>query len=580
MKKFVSLVLIALMLLSIVSCGNSSDQASSNNDAGTENSSGLTKKSGKVNEFGYEVPEETITFTVYAGYGDQAEFDEESAWIKEFFLENFNINFERIYYGTDMDERLNLMLASNDYPEAITWMSDEMADKFAHQGKALELTPYIEEYGPNITRRLGNYINMYKTEDGKLYKLPIDWGETPNVAGYDAAIRYDYLKEAGLSVHKTPEEYYENLKKLMELYPTNENGENVYALSSNDKGANFYNAMLAVYGFKLGYKVDESTGEFTHWINTDEGLEIAKYINRFYREGMIDPDYANNQFEDWEVKVANNRILGHLGTWWHVWVAGHEKWGQLEGDDYNPDKRFINVSMLAPGLKPEDGTHLASNFVGYSRFILTDKCKQPENYIDYLNWEYSELGTFITAFGPPSEENVWNIDEEGNWIFKESTFDNAKKNENFHAVIEKFGAKAFWLSTSGGWMKTNENQNFDKIDKRLTRVSTWDYWPINEDGSFMDEGVQKCWENVIVPAWDSTLYQVTFDPDANVTQINQTIKDTLPSEWVKIIEAPSEEECEAAFMAAREKLNALGLEELTKHYQESYKKNKEKFEGN
>src|SRR5690606_3963897 len=123
-------------------------------------------------------------------------------------------------------------------------------------------------------------------------------------------------------------------------------------------------------------------------------LEIAKYINRFYREGMIDPDYANNQFEDWEVKVANNRILGHLGTWWHVWVAGHEKWGQLEGDDYNPDKRFINVSMLAPGLKPEDGTHLASNFVGYSRFILTDKCKQPENYIDYLNWEYSELGTF------------------------------------------------------------------------------------------------------------------------------------------------------------------------------------------
>jgi hypothetical protein len=162
---------------------------------------------------------------------------------------------------------------------------------------------------------------------------------------------------------------------------------------------------------------------------------------------------------------------------------------------------------------------------------------------------------------------------------KESTFDNAKKNENFHAVIEKFGAKAFWLSTSGGWMKTNENQNFDKIDKRLTRVSTWDYWPINEDGTFMDKGVQICWENVTQPAWDSTLYTVSFDPEAPITQINQTIKDTIPSEWAKIMEAPTEEACEEAFMAAREKLNEQGLKDLEKYYAESYQKNKKKFEG-
>lgn len=579
MRKLLSLVLVLIMLFSAVSCSKSSDKAGKAVSEGdTGDTIGLTEKSGEVNQFGYEIPKETITFTVYAGYGDQAEFDEKSAWAKEFWKENFNIEFNILYYGVDMVEKLNFMLASNDYPEAITNISDEMANKFAAQGRALELTPYIEKYGPNITRRLGKYLNMYKTDDGKLYKLPKDWGETPNVAGWDAAVRYDYLIEANLPVYKTPEEYYQTLKKLLELHPTTENGEKVYALSSNDQGANFYNAMLAAYGFKNGFKVDEETGEFTHWINTPEGLEIAKYINRFYREGMIDPDYANNKFEDWQAKVANDRIIGHLGTWWHVWVAGHEYWAQMEGDDYDINKRFINVTILAPGV--EKGTHLASNFLGSSRFILTDKCKQPENYIDYLNWEYSELGTFVTAFGPPSPDNVWDIDEEGNWIFKESTFDNAKKNENFHAVIEKFGAKSFWLSTSGGWMKTNEVQNFDKIDKRLTRVSTWDYWPINEDGTFMDEGVQICWENVTQPAWDSTLYTVTFDPEDPITQVNQTIRDTLPSEWAKIMEAATEEACEEAFMAAREKLNSLGLHDLEKFYAESYQKNKAKFDGN
>src|SRR5690554_861073 len=138
MKKFISLGLILLMLLSVVSCGNNdanSNTSSGSDDAATtEDSGSLTKKSGNVNEFGYEVPEETITFTVFAGYGDQAEFDEDSAWAKEFYKEHFNINFERLLFGIDMNEKLNLMLASNDYPEAITWMSDEMADKFAHQG--------------------------------------------------------------------------------------------------------------------------------------------------------------------------------------------------------------------------------------------------------------------------------------------------------------------------------------------------------------------------------------------------------------------------------------------------------------
>lgn len=581
-KLLILILIVSVLSTTLVACKSGEESNISKSEANidaSEESTGLSEKSGEINEFGYELPKEPIKFTVYAGEGDQSEFDEKNEWAKKYYEENFNIIFDMQFSSVDMDEQLNLMLASNDYPEAITWISDEMANKFAAQGKALELSQYIEKYGPNIARRLGDYINMYKDEDGKLYKLPKDWGETPNVAGYDAAIRYDYLTDASLPVYKTPEEYYQTLKVLMKKHPTNEDGEQVYALSSNDEGANFYAAMLPVYGFKNGYKVDESTGEFTHWINTSEGLEIAKYINRFFRESMIDPDYINNDFEDWKAKISNDRIIGHLGTWWHVWVAGHELWGQLEGDDYDINKRFMNVTILAPGLEESEGTHLASNFLGSSRFILTDKCTQPENYIDYLNWEYSELGTFITAFGPPSPDNVWNIDEDGNWIFKENTFDNATKNENFHEVIEKFGAKAFWLSTSGGWMKTNENQNFDKIDNRLTRVSTWDYWPIKEDGTFMDQGVQICWENVTVPAWDSTLYTVTFDPEAEIAQINQTIKDTLPSEWVKIMEAPSEEECKEAFMVAREKLNDLGLSKLEQFYADSYKRNVEKFKG-
>ena len=42
------------------------------------------------------------------------------------------------------------MLAANDYPEVIVGMSDAMANTFIEQGRAIELTPYLEKYGQNV----------------------------------------------------------------------------------------------------------------------------------------------------------------------------------------------------------------------------------------------------------------------------------------------------------------------------------------------------------------------------------------------------------------------------------------------
>lgn len=560
MKKSLSLLLATLMIVSLAGCNRKKDDTPA---AGT-----VAESSGVVNEYGWEVPKETITISFYAGYGDQAEDDKLTVEMAKFYKEKFNVQFKKTLYSIDMVEKLNLMLASNDYPEVITWMPDDMAEKFIMQGKAQELTPLIDKYGSNIKRRLGDYLNLLKTDDGKIYKLPIGWGENQNVAGYDFAMRYDMWKTSGLPLHTSLEEYYQNLKKLVELNPKNANGEKVYALSDNSQGAGLYGAMLAAYGFKNGFKVNESTGEFTHWMNTDEGLQIAKYINRFVREGLMDPDFLTNKLEDWQTKVTNGRVLGNIGTWWHTWVAGHEAWAQQEGDAYTIEKRFMNTTIKAPGV--EEQTSLSSNFLGASRVIITDKCKQPENIMKWWNWETSELGTMITSFGPPSDDNVWNI-KDGKWIFKEDTFDNATKNEKFHKVLEKWGAKAFWMTTSAGWLKD------DHLDTRVTRVNAYDYWPINEKGEFLDEGVRICWQNSEGKSWDSTLFQVTYPADNPITITNQTIKDTLLSEWAKIITSKSEEEVIQKFTESRDKLNNIGLKDLEKYNAESYKRNKEKL---
>ncbi|WP_256761851.1 hypothetical protein [Cohnella sp. WQ 127256] len=575
MKKFACSMLALTMLVTAVGCSSGNNNKDSDKEAtASSGNSGVAATNG-VNEYGWDVPTETLKFSFYAGYDDQSEVDKLAVPMSQFYKEKFNVDIKKLVYSIDMNEKLNLMLATSDYPEVITNMDDAMAEKFIAQGRAIDLTDLIEKSAPNVKEKLGKYLNLMKNDEGKIYKLPAMWGENPNVAGWDFGIRYDWWKELGTPIYQTPEEYYQALKQVMANHPTNAQGQKIYAISdnanagTNTQGANLYNGMLSAYGFKNGFKVNDSTGEFTHWMNTPEGLEIAKYINRFYREGMMDPDFLTNKFEDWQTKVTNERVIGNIGTWWQLWVGGQEAWAEQDKDKYNIEKRYMNVSVKAPGV--EKSTELSSNFIGNYRMIITDKAKDPQKIIEWLNWEVSTLGTMITGYGKPDPENVWDI-KDGKWIFKDSAMDYANKNTNFHDVREKkFGAQSFMMVAPGGWIKD------DRLDPRVTRVSVYDMWPVTEEGKFLDAGVNLSWENVKGESWDSTLYTVTYKGDDPISNTNATIKDTLISEWAKMITSKTEEDLVSKFNSAKDKLNKLGLHDIEKYSAEAYKSNVEKF---
>ena len=95
----------------------------------------------------------------------------------------------------DAKEKLNLMLASNDYPDLILIdRSSGMIDKFISAKALIPLEDLIEEYAPNIKEQYGEYLNRSKSEDGHIYGLPNWYGidEEPVLA---FMIRKDYLSE-------------------------------------------------------------------------------------------------------------------------------------------------------------------------------------------------------------------------------------------------------------------------------------------------------------------------------------------------------------------------------------------------
>jgi len=577
------LVVFVLLISSFSGCSKNNSTTENNTADATQAAATVTPGETKeANEYGWVVPDETLTITVYAGEGDQEEFladvDGGKAVYDKWLLDNMNVVIDWQMYSVSMEEKINLMLASNDYPEVVTWLTDDLANKFIAQGKATDLTELIQTYGDNITRRMGGYLNFLREDDGSLYKLAQYWGENPNVAGQDFGARYDYWLELGDSeIYKTPEEYYDVMTRILANHPTNADGLQTYAFTSQDKnGQNFLTAMLGAYGFVNGFKVNDD-GTFTHWLNTPEGLEIAKFVNKCYRNNLIEPDFLANGYEEYIAKQSSGQILGNFATWWYSWVSGHQTWAVNEGDAYNVNERFMNVSVAAEGVDMADTSLITSNYIGSYRCVITDKCTQPEAVLSWINWENSELGNFITGWGAPSEDNVWKIADDGTWQVDDAILDVDTKETSYHQVKAKNGAGIYMIATNCNWLKTDEYSNFDKLDSRIDRVSVYDYWPVNEDGSFSNEGVNICWGFYSALPKDVTLYATTFNAEDEITITKQTIADQIIADWATMITASSEDECIALFNQSAENCNAMGLQDLTDYYQQSYEKNKATF---
>lgn len=601
-RRFLAAALAAALVLSLSSCSSSENSGSSGGSASggeTPDVSQDVELTGEINQYGWDVPKETIKISYYyAGDTtlDQAEEDERLAQVDAVLKDEFNIEMDRIVYKQDATERLNLMLASDDYPGVIVGMPDDMAEVFIDQDRAVELTPYLEEYGQNIIDGFGNYLNLLKNNEGELYKLAYSWGHTTDYMGRDFSIRYDLLTEAGLPIFDSFESYYESIKKLVELNPTNDAGEKTYGFTAfSEKGEEFYKtplAYLGLYGVSSGtntsggtithYYKQNDDGSIAHWVDTEEGLYVAKYINQFWRDGLIDPDFQTKDYDSALAFMSNERVVGNIGTWWHSYVGGHQVWQSTE-PDWTIDKRMQCVTFEEGDATP---ALISDNFIRTSRCIITDKCENPAEVMLYWNWETTPMGVAFTSMGPAGEDRAWTIDEDGNckvndWYWYGKDGDNTFLWDDYE---NKLGGGNYWMMAPGYTPENRVDNPGEGWAAPVVAVNEWDLVPDYEqmDQSKLAPGQQilMLHQETSKPyLWDQTLWTISFASDAPEKIINQDIADHISSAWVEIVMADSEEECEELFLQMRDDLHAMGLDDLVAYQQETLEKNKAKFEG-
>lgn len=397
-KKLVGLLLTtALCVGSLAGCGSQgTDQASTE----TVQGEGETQTSETVaetetdteaaSEITLPLTDEPITLTVFAAmdsnltgiindYNENGFFEE--------LEKRTGVHLEFIIPAAGNEkEAYNLMIASGELADIIThngYSYPEGLDAAVDDGYYLDLTPYLDTCLPDYNRIRTSDPVMEKsttTDKGRVVGLHILYTEKQG-PWMGMQIRKDWLDDLGLEVPET----YDELETVLKAFKEE---KNAYApISIGKKGTmETSHALSAGYGVMETYQ--QVDGKVLYGPMEEGWKEYLTMLNRWYEEGLIDPDFMTNG--GWQVDTGMV-LNGETGVWnaMYTMISQYEDGGDIEV-----------VPMASPKKEKGDKLHIRreDGYVGNAVTISAD-CKYPEIAMKLWNYLYSEEGALLANYG-------------------------------------------------------------------------------------------------------------------------------------------------------------------------------------
>lgn len=291
------------------------------------------------------------------------------------------------------------MLASGDYPEI---MVTGIANKNVRQaGIAIPLNDLIDKYAPNVKKLMEEYPEyeyFSKDENGQILSVN---SFTPdlrfNAIWCTPMIRQDWLDKLGLPVPNTQEEWYNTLKAFKEN-DMNGNGD------PNDEIPMVIHKAwpmdyLAFWPLGINDEFYVEDGKVKYGFLQPEYLEGVKFMKKLYDEKLVDTEFLVQNIQQMEKKIQSNLAGACLGSSFNYGIE-YQKLLAETVPEYN--------MITAGNIMSKDGKRysFASNvFQRFSEsgFYITDKCKNPELAMRWIDYLFSEEGGTIAQFGKEGE---------------------------------------------------------------------------------------------------------------------------------------------------------------------------------
>lgn len=356
----------------------------------------------------FPLTDEEITLSIFASvpnFVKDLETNEFTRWYEE--KTNVKLEWDTVA-GNMVDEKRNILLASGEYPDVLMNAGVPLTQMeiYGKQGIFIPLNDLIEDHSIYFKKLMKQYpvIEDYITSaDGNIYSLP-DFNQCFHcIYGKKMWIYKPWLDKLGLDMPETTDELYQVLKAFKEQDPNGNGKKDEIPLSGYDLyWANIDTFLINPFIYNPGDdRLYLQDGKVTVPFNKPDWKQGLKYMHKLYKEGLLYPESFTMDRKQIK-QLGENPDVQILGAATALWF------GHL-AQNYGESGRYKNW-VAVPPLKGPDGyvsTFYKPGGVSPGKFLITNKCKNPEIAIKWVDWFYSVEGQLTASFGQEGEGWRW-----------------------------------------------------------------------------------------------------------------------------------------------------------------------------
>jgi len=552
MKKVMSVFLIMSMLLALTSCTDTTEPNTTSNQASSNVGNELVSDDGGFYVSEAEGGSIEDQFSILIGWTSQSP---EETMVQQALKEGYGIDFVvENMQDNDYMTTLNMKLSSNaELADIIVLPYNISAENALVQaGRVMNLNDvyYSDKLQnlPDLNEKLKEYM---KDGNGDLWWVPgwyaMEYEDPWAGWSLDAWwVRTDLLEQAGATTDdlKTIEGMEETMRKVAAL--KDENGNAIIPVSF-EQGGQQERIIIATFGVDTAGGVSgmpavmQDGDEFIFIYDNPGYKEAYKWMNKMYREGLIDIEVSTQSNERFVEKLESGRV-GLFTT--DFWVSKfNETYRQYTSKEESTTLYFEPIdSPAVPGVTKGATSYINPN-PGYMIFINKDT-KNLNAVLNFLDWvnDPSPYRGHEMSEGPLGI--FWDVldEETGAWDYIDDDY--TAKRESGDIAQKALATNEIWQITpySSQWYPwwTKDDSGNETMSK-MTGI-----WSKYVGEEIVNHRVITDADSVVVSA------------DSIIAQNKESLNSVREEYTAKMIMAESDEKFESAYQEFLKQLDARG----------------------
>ena len=335
--------------------------------------------------------------------------------IGQIIKEKFNIVLDFEIMGQDWNEFINQKLVSQDFPEIALLRWDFVGANWVNGGGALELDELFAN-AENIKTLNKSRLPLWRMADPTGENRLLKWtyaGGLDEAVGprNDILVRSDVLKALGYPKLHTFSDYIDFLKKAMEMFPTDHEGNQTIGMCvpfAEPWGVNMINiaAEKASFSgctqFPTMYNCAEDT--FVDIFEIPAVKEAYQFFNTLYREGLLDGECFTTTCTEISEKMNTAQPIC---IWYPSWIVSAAN-SNLAANGWE-ESSYIPMPVQTDGQVANGKVRYLGIWQGNSNYSLTmtPATKHPERIVELMDYLASPEGLSLVTWGLEGVHYTW-----------------------------------------------------------------------------------------------------------------------------------------------------------------------------